>query len=129
MTPVMQGQAIKIARHLRFGAATPPLVFPGQLTGLTGRWRISDLHYGAGAGVLQADSYTLTTGTSRFFPRSATRASGPTLHTSNIHPSPRTGTCTPHDPATQNTSAYRCFSGDIRPINTRPAFTAWSGCG
>ena len=65
--PVTQGQAIKIARHLRFGAATPPLVFPAQLTGLTGRWRISNLHYWAGAAALQVDSYTLTTGTSRFF--------------------------------------------------------------
>ena len=53
--PVTQGQAIKIARHLRFGAATPPLVFPAQLTGLTGQWRISELHYQAAARALHVD--------------------------------------------------------------------------
>lgn len=102
--PVMQGQAIKIARHLRFGAATPPLVFPAQLTGLTGQWRISDLHYGAAAGVLQADSYTLITGTSRFFPRVGDLGIWTNAPYVDIAPSPRRATCTPHDPATQNTS-------------------------
>jgi hypothetical protein len=37
---VTQREAIKIARHLRFGAATPPLAFPARLTGLPGQWRI-----------------------------------------------------------------------------------------
>ena len=101
---VVQRQAIKIARHLRFGAATPPLVFPGQLTGLTGRWRISDLHYGAAAGVLQADSYTLTTGTSRFFPQVGDQGIWTNAPYVQIHPAPRRETCDPHDPSTQNTS-------------------------
>jgi hypothetical protein len=101
---VTQGQAIKIARHLRFGVATPPLVFPAQLSGLTGQWRISDLHYEAAAGVLQADSYTLTTGTSRFFPHVGDLGIWTNAPYVDIHPSPRTGTCTPHDPSTQNTS-------------------------
>ena len=102
--PVMQGQAIKIARHLRFGAATPPLVFPAKLTGLTGKWRISDLHYGAAAGVLQADSYTLITGTSRFFPTVGDLGIWTNAPYVDIHPAPRAGTCSPHDPSTQNTS-------------------------
>jgi hypothetical protein len=102
--PVMQGQAIKIARHLRFGAATPPLVFPAKLTGLAGQWRFSDLHYRAAAGVLQADSYTLTTGTSRFFPRVGDLGIWTNAPYVDIAPSPRSATCTPHDPSTQNTS-------------------------
>jgi hypothetical protein len=65
---VTQREAIKIAGHLRVGAAQP-LLFPAQFTGLTSQWRIRDVHYRAGSGVLRADSYLLTTGTSRFFPR------------------------------------------------------------
>lgn len=101
---VIQGQAIKIARHLRFGAATLPLVFPAQLTALTGQWRFSDLHYQAGARALHVDSYTLTTGTSRFFPRVGDLGIWANAPYVDIHPSPRSGTCTPNDPATQNTS-------------------------
>jgi hypothetical protein len=101
---VTQGEATKIARHLRFGAAAPPLVFPAQLSGLTGQWRISDLHYAAVAGVLQADSYTLTTGTSRFFPHVGDQGIWTNAPYVDIHPSPRAGTCTPHDPSTKNTS-------------------------
>jgi hypothetical protein len=101
---VTQGQAIKIARHLRFGVATPPLVFPAQLTGLTGRWRINNLHYEAGTGALQADSYTLTTGTSRFFPQVGDQGIWTNAPYVEIRPAPRRETCDPHDPSTQNTS-------------------------
>jgi hypothetical protein len=101
---VTQGQAIKIARHLRFGAATPPLVFPAQLTGLTGQWRINNLHYEAGAKALHVDSYTLTTGTSRFFPHVGDQGIWTNAPYVDIAPSPRTATCVPHDPSTQNTS-------------------------
>jgi hypothetical protein len=100
----MQGQAIKIARHLRFGAATPPLVFPAQLSGLTGHWRISNLHYWAVAGVPHVDSYTLITGTSRFFSHVGDQGIWTNAPYVDIHPSPRRATCTPHDPSTQNTS-------------------------
>jgi hypothetical protein len=102
--PVTQGQAIKIARHLRFGAATPPLVFPAQLSGLTGQWRISNLHYWAGAEALHVDSYTLTTGASRFFPHVGDQGIWTNAPYVDISPSPRTATCTPHDPSTENTS-------------------------
>lgn len=102
--PVMQGEAIKIARHLRFGAATPPLVFPAQLTGLTGQWRISHLHYQAGAEALHVDSYTLTTGTSRFYAHVGDQGIWTNAPYVDISPSSRTSTCTPHDPATENTS-------------------------
>jgi hypothetical protein len=102
---VTQRESIKIAGHLRFGAATPPLVFPAQLTGLTSQWRISDVHYWADAGVLHADSYMLTTGTSRFFPHVGDLGIWTNAPYVQIHPAPRNGTCTPHDPATKNTSA------------------------
>ena len=101
---VLQGQAIKIAAHLRLGATTPPIVFPAQVTGLSSQWRLHDVHYWAGAGVLQADSYTLTTGTSRYFRHVGDQGIWTNAPYFDIHPAPRTSTCTPHDPATQNTS-------------------------
>jgi hypothetical protein len=101
---VMQSQAIKIARHVRFDASTAPLVFPAQLTGLAGQWRMSEVHYQADAGVLLGDSYTLTTGTSKFFPRVGDLGIWTNAPYVQVHPAPRTGTCSPHDPATMNTS-------------------------
>ena len=101
---VLQNEAIKIAEHLRFRTATPPLVFPAQLTGLTSRWQMNDVHYQAGAGVLHADSYMLTTGTSRFFPHVGDLGIWTNAPYFDIHPSPPHGTCSPHDPATKNTS-------------------------
>jgi hypothetical protein len=101
---VTQGEAIKIAGHLRFEAATPPLVFPAQLTGLTSQWRISDVYYLPDAGVLGAESYMLATGNSHFFPHVGDQGIWTNAPYVQIHPAPRAGTCTPHDPATQNTS-------------------------
>jgi hypothetical protein len=102
--PVTQRSAIKIAGHIRFGAATPPLVFPAQLTGLTSRWRISDVHYWADSGVLRADSYMLTTRASRFFPHVGDLGVWANAPHVEIGPAIRASTCTPHDPATKNTS-------------------------
>jgi hypothetical protein len=102
--PRTQRVAIKIAGHLRFGAATPPLMFPAQLTGLTSQWQVSDVHYVADAGVLRADSYTLTTGASRFFPHVGDLGVWANAPYIQIHPAPGGSTCTPHDPATKNTS-------------------------
>ena len=58
--PARQHTALRIARHVQFGAATPPLVFPATFTGLPGHWQVSDVHYAAGSGVLQADEYVVT---------------------------------------------------------------------
>jgi len=99
-----QHAALKIARHLRVGAATPPIMFPAQLTGLAGRWRISDVFYEADGGVLQAQSYQLLTGTSRFFPHVGDLGIWTDAPYFQIAPAPRTSTCTPHDRASRNTS-------------------------
>jgi len=101
---VTQRKAIKIAGHLRFGAATPPLAFPAQFTGLTGQWRISEVRYFADAGALRADSYILTTRTSRFSPHVGDLGVWVNAPYVEIHPAPGGSTCTPHDPATKNTS-------------------------
>jgi hypothetical protein len=103
-TVMRHREAIKIAEHVRFGAATPPLVFPARLTGLTSQWRISDVRYSADSGVLSADSYVLTTGSSRFHPHVGDLGVWTDAPYIMVHPSPRKGTCTPHDPASQNTS-------------------------
>jgi hypothetical protein len=55
--------AVKIAVHVRFGAATPPLVFPVQLTHLPGRWRVSSVFYLPDARVLRVERFALGTGT------------------------------------------------------------------
>ena len=55
--------AVKIASHVRYGAATPPLVFPAQLTGLPTRWRVGSVYYLPDGGVLRASRFALTTGT------------------------------------------------------------------
>jgi len=103
-TVMRHRQAIKIAEHVRFGATTPPIVFPARLTGLTSQWRISDVHYWADSGVLGADSYVLTTRASRFFPHVGDLGVWANAPYIDIHPAPRKATCTPHDPASQNTS-------------------------
>ena len=55
--------AVQIAGHVRYGAATPPLVFPAQLTGLPSRWRVGSVYYQPDGGVLRASRFALTTGT------------------------------------------------------------------
>ena len=79
-------------------------MFPAQLTGLTGQWRISNLHYWAGAEALHVDSYTLITGTSRFVSHVGDQGIWTNAPYVDISPSPRTATCSPHDPSTTNTS-------------------------
>ncbi len=55
--------AVKIADHVRYGAATPPLVFPAQLTRLPSRWRVGSVYYVPDARMLRASRFALSTGT------------------------------------------------------------------
>jgi hypothetical protein len=55
--------AVKIANHVRYGTATPPLVFPAQLTGLPSRWRVGSVYYQPDGRLLRASRFALTTGT------------------------------------------------------------------
>jgi len=61
------------------------------------------VHYWADSGLLQADSYVLTTRASRFFPHVGDLGVWANAAYVMIHPAPRSGTCTPHDPASKNT--------------------------
>ncbi len=61
--PSIERQAVKIANNVRYGAATPPLEFPVQLTGLPSQWQVSSVFYVPNAGVLQASRFALTSGT------------------------------------------------------------------
>jgi hypothetical protein len=100
-----QHEAIKIAGHVRYGAATTPLLFPTRLTGLAAQWQISDVYYVPYARVLRADSYMLTTGTSRYLRHVGDLGVWTNAPYFQLHPvAPHYGTCTPHDPASQNTS-------------------------
>jgi len=104
VTVTRQREAIKIAGHVRFGAATTPLLFPTRLTSLAPHWQISDVYYEPYARVLRAESYLLTTGTSRYLRHVGDLGVWTNAPYIQIHPAPRGGTCTPHDPASQNTS-------------------------
>src|SRR5262249_59922550 len=46
--------AVKIADHVRYGAATPPPVFPARLTRLPSQWRVGSGCYLPGARGLRA---------------------------------------------------------------------------
>ena len=54
--------AVKIADHVRYGAATPPLVFATQLTRLPSQWRVSSVYYLPDGGVLRVSRFALGTG-------------------------------------------------------------------
>jgi hypothetical protein len=54
--------AVKIASQLRYGAATPPLLFPVQLTNLPSRWQVASVTYEPYGKVLRARSYSLGAG-------------------------------------------------------------------
>jgi hypothetical protein len=102
--PRLRPLAIRVARHLRVGAATPHLVFPAQFSRLNSQWRVGETHYFAEAGALQAQDYTLLSGTSHFLPHVGDTG----IWTNGAyvlgHKAPGNGTCAPHDPSTRNHS-------------------------
>jgi hypothetical protein len=102
--PHLRPLAIRIARHLRIGAATPHLVFPAQFSGLNSQWRVGETHYLAEAGALQAQDYTLLSAISRFLPHVGDTG----IWTNGVYVlgerAPGNGTCSPHDPSTRNHS-------------------------
>jgi hypothetical protein len=57
-----QREAVTIASHIRYGAATPPLLFAAQLTHLPSRWRVSSVSYVPDGRVLLAGAYALGAG-------------------------------------------------------------------
>jgi hypothetical protein len=98
-----QRLAIKIAGHVRYGVPTR-LVFPAQFSGLPSQWQVHNIsYYVPDGGLLRADEYMLTTGSSRFHPHVGDLGVWTDAAYIIVHPAPRGGTCTPHDPASQNT--------------------------
>jgi hypothetical protein len=100
----LAGQALKIARNIRYGVPTR-LVFPARFSGLPGQWQVHNIsYYVPDGGLLRADQYMLTTGNSRFDPRVGDQGVWTDAPYIIVHPAPRKGTCSPHDPSSQNTS-------------------------
>jgi hypothetical protein len=100
----LAGQALKIARNVRYGMPTR-LVFPARFSGLPSQWQVHNIsYYVPDGGLLRADDYMLTTGSSRFHPRVGDLGVWTDAAYIMVHPAPRKGTCSPHDPATKNTS-------------------------
>jgi hypothetical protein len=56
-------QARRIAAHVRYGAATPPLLFPVQLRNLPRKWRVGSVFYLPQGRVFRAERFALTAGT------------------------------------------------------------------
>jgi hypothetical protein len=102
--PHLRHLAIRIATHLRIGAATPHLVFPAEFSRLNSQWRVGETHYFAEAGALQVHEYTLLSGTSRFLPHVGDTG----IWTNGVYvmgqKAPSNGTCNAHDPSTRNHS-------------------------
>jgi hypothetical protein len=57
-----QQNAVKIADNVRYGAPTPPLMFPMQLKGVPGQWRVGSVYYQPDGRVMRASRFALTTG-------------------------------------------------------------------
>jgi hypothetical protein len=99
----LAGKALKIARHVRYGVTTP-LVFPARFSGLPSQWQVHNIsYYVPDRGLLRADQYMLTTGSSRFHPHVGDLGVWTDAAYIMVHPL-RNGTCTPHDPSSKNTS-------------------------
>lgn len=100
----LAGKALKIARHVRYDVTTR-LVFPARFSGLSSQWQVHNIsYYVPDGGLLRADQYMLTTGSSRFHPRVGDLGVWTDAPYIIVNPAPRNGTCTPHDPSSKNTS-------------------------
>jgi hypothetical protein len=100
----LAGQALKIARHVRYGVPTR-LVFPARFSGLPSQWQVHNIsYYVPDGGLLRADQYMLTTGSSRLHPHVGDQGVWTDAPYIIVHPAPRKGTCGSHDPSSQNTS-------------------------
>jgi hypothetical protein len=55
-------QARRIAAHVRYGAATPPLLFPVQLRNLPLKWRVGSVFFLPQGRVFRAERFALTAG-------------------------------------------------------------------
>jgi hypothetical protein len=55
-------QARRIAAHVRYGAATPPLRFPVQLRNLPRKWRVGSVFWLPQGRVFRAERFALTAG-------------------------------------------------------------------
>jgi hypothetical protein len=62
VSPAAQRDAVKIAANVRYGAPTPPLMFPMQLKGVPGKWRVGSVYYQPDGRVMRTSRFALTTG-------------------------------------------------------------------
>jgi hypothetical protein len=99
----LEKKALKIATHVRYGVTTR-LVFPARFSGLPSQWQVHNIsYYVPDRGLLRADEYMLTTGSSRSHPHVGDLGVWTDAPYIIVHPL-RGGTCTPHDPSSMNTS-------------------------
>jgi len=100
----LAGTALKIAAHVRYDATTR-LIFAARLAGLPGQWQVHNIsYYVPDGGRLSAEQYMLTTGRSRFHPHVGDEGVWTDAPYIIVRPAPAHGTCSPHDPSSQNTS-------------------------
>ena len=96
----LKGQALKIARNVRYDVPTR-LVFPARFSGLPSQWQVHNIsYYEPAGGLLRADEYMLTTGSSRFHPGVGDLGVWTDAPYIIVRPAPRNGTCSPGSKAT-----------------------------
>jgi hypothetical protein len=62
-----QRAAVKVARDIRYGGATKPVIaFPAQLTQVPAQWRVDSVYYVPDAGRLRASQFSVTNGSISF---------------------------------------------------------------
>ena len=93
----LAGTALKIASHARYDVPTR-LVFPARFSGLPSQWQVHNIsYYVPDGGLLRADEYMLTTGSSRFHPHVGDTGVWTDAPYIIARPAPRKGTCSPQD--------------------------------
>jgi hypothetical protein len=104
--PGSRGQAIMIARHVRYRVATVPSIrFPVRLTGLPASWRVGFTFFLARGGVLRISQFVLTSG-------------GPIPVNLTTNLATRTGACYVHP---DGQSAHRVINGFHVTVSHLPA--------
>jgi len=101
--PALRTTAFRIAANLHVGPDTPHLIFAERFPGLTGHPRLTELHYFADRGTLQATQFILLSEASRFLRNVGD--SGVWTNAAYVigERAPHNGTCSPGDPNTQST--------------------------
>ena len=96
----LAGTALKIAGNVRYDVRTR-LVFAARFSGVPSQWQVHNIsYYEPAGGLLRADQYMVTTGSSRFHPHVGDQGVWTNAPYIIVRPAPRKGTCSPGSQST-----------------------------